>query len=359
MKRIFLLLILLIGIKSASAIEAQYDERIELMGILCNIAGFEEYNMNLGGQYCEDVDNYFSQYKNHPSVSMMQRLHEDYGIAYEAPMAFALHLNKHDDSFSLANDTIIPEVSWTDIDRKAVADTLSMFYRDTNFSKFFNDHIPFYESVCRIYNQNIASKINEDWYAEFYGTQSADKHNIIIGFINGGSNYGLDRNLPDSHREVYAVIGYALDGDRSYYETQPQLFLNTLIHEFNHSFVNPLVDQNIDIMKSPMERVLNLSRQIMALQAYPTWETVAYESIVRAAVICYFQGNGSNDDVREAVLDETSVGFAWMPLLVARMQEYRKNRDKYPTFNDFFPQLALAFAEYADTQDAYIDSLMK
>ena len=31
------------------AVKANFDERIELMSIICHLAGFQEYNMNLGG----------------------------------------------------------------------------------------------------------------------------------------------------------------------------------------------------------------------------------------------------------------------------------------------------------------------
>ena len=33
----------------AIKIKAHYDERIELMSIICHLAGFQEYNMNIGG----------------------------------------------------------------------------------------------------------------------------------------------------------------------------------------------------------------------------------------------------------------------------------------------------------------------
>lgn len=36
------------------AVKANFDERIELMSIICHLAGFQEYNMNLGGDYITD-----------------------------------------------------------------------------------------------------------------------------------------------------------------------------------------------------------------------------------------------------------------------------------------------------------------
>ena len=38
----------------------KFDVRIELMSIICHLAGYPEYNMNLGGEYINEIDNYFS-----------------------------------------------------------------------------------------------------------------------------------------------------------------------------------------------------------------------------------------------------------------------------------------------------------
>ena len=61
MKKCMILFTLLIGclwIKAQSVVP-QVNENVELMSILSRMAGFQEYNMDMGGQYIKDMDNYF------------------------------------------------------------------------------------------------------------------------------------------------------------------------------------------------------------------------------------------------------------------------------------------------------------
>lgn len=109
-------------------IEAKYDERIELMSVLCHLAGFREYNMNIGGKYITELDSFFSNVKNHPAVEMMDSLRQYKGIAFDSPMAFAINLQKEGNLFSLICDTIIPEKRWIGVDLKMVTRNISDFY---------------------------------------------------------------------------------------------------------------------------------------------------------------------------------------------------------------------------------------
>ena len=90
-------------------IKAQYDERVELMSIICHLAGFQEYNMNIGGDYIADIDSFFADFKNHPAVEMMDSLHRSNGVGFDSPMAFAVNLEKSGNGFVLVNDSVPPD----------------------------------------------------------------------------------------------------------------------------------------------------------------------------------------------------------------------------------------------------------
>lgn len=245
-KQIILMVALLstlpvVGKNSAvKRVEAQFDERIELMSVICHLAGFGEYNMNLGGKYIAEIDSFFAGVKNHPVIEMMDSLRQYNGISFDSPMAFAVNLQKEGNQFTLINDTIVPERRWNGVDFQKVTKNISDFYIASNFSKFFDSHKPFYQEMCEIFNSNVISKFNQKWYEQFYGTEPTENFEVIIGFVNGGGNYGPSRQLPGKPRDVYAIMGYALDENgESYYCSDPQSYLSTLVHEFNHSFVNP------------------------------------------------------------------------------------------------------------------------
>ena len=361
MKKIITFILVLLGsfgVKAQDrAVKAYYDERIELMSIICHLAGFQEYNMNVGGDYITDIDNYFADVRNHPAVEMMDSLRRVNGIS------FAVNLKKAGNSFVLVNDSVAPERRWKGVDLKMATATISDFYNKSNFANFFERHKPFYEKVCSLFDSNVISKFNQSWYEQFYGVPPTDSFEVILGFTNGGGNYGPSRQLPGGPRDVYAIIGYALDDKgEPYYVSEPEMYLNTLVHEFNHSFVNPLADNPSFAPKMRLagDAMLSYSRKVMRKNAYSTWQNLVNESIVRAAVIIYLMDNEvPQDKIRQSVIDEMSVGFYWTPDLVKSLQYYAQHRDKYPSIDLYYNEISDFFNNYANSNSEKIDAIFK
>lgn len=369
LSKVFILLAVLLSATTAvgkdnvpKRIKAQFDERIELMSVMCHLAGFREYNMNLGGKYITEVDSFFADVKKHPAIVMMDSLRQSNGISFDSPMAFAVNLQKEGNQFSLICDTISPERRWNGIDLQMVKKNISDFYIASNFGKFFDSHKPFYKETCEIFNSNVISKFNQGWYEQFYGTEPTENFEVIIGFVNGGGNYGPSRKLPGKPRDVYAIMGYALDENGNpYYVSDPLNFLNTLVHELNHSFINSLAEDARfkHRIQQPAEKMYQYSQQIMRRSAYGGWTALVNESIVRAAVIRYLIDNNTpKDDIRQSIIDEMSVGFYWTPELVKCLSEYSRNRDKYLTIAEFYPVIIEFFDKYAQKQEAMIDAVL-
>lgn len=81
MKRSFILFLLLFYIFLINGetithkrLTAKFDERIELMSIICHLAEYQEYNTDMGGEYINEIDKYFSVYKKHQAVLMFESL---------------------------------------------------------------------------------------------------------------------------------------------------------------------------------------------------------------------------------------------------------------------------------------------
>lgn len=370
MKRIFSFIFIVLSVCVAyghatdtGRIKANYDERIELMSIICHLAGFQEYNMGMGGDYTADIHSYFEKVRNHPAVEMMDSLRRHKGISYDSPMSFAINLTKSGDDFILVNDTVAPERRWKGVDLKKAAATISDFYAKSNFSNFFESHKPFYEKICSLFDSNVISKFHQNWYGQFYGMPPTEIFEVVIGFTNGGANYGPSCKLPGEPRKVYAIIGYALDdkGD-PYYTSDPEMYLGTLVHEFNHSFVNPLADNPAFTsgMKSAGNDMLQYCRKVMRKNAYSTWQNLVNESIVRASVIMYLLDNGATEeDIRNSVIDEMSTGFYWTPELVKCLQYYSRHRKRYPSIDLYYPKIIDFFKDYSNDCSTKINAIFK
>lgn len=340
-------------------IKANYDERVELMSIICHLAGFQEYNMGMGGDYTADIDRYFAEVKNHPAVEMMDSLRRYNGVSFDSPMAFAINLTKAGDNFILANDSVAPERRWKGVDLKRTVATISDFYAKSNFSNFFDSHKPFYEKICSLFDSNVISKFNQNWYEQFYGMPPTDNFEVVIGFTNGGGNYGPSCQLQGRPKNVYAIIGYALDDNgEPYYISDPEMYLGTLVHEFNHSFVNPLADnpEFTSEIESAGNAMLQYCQKVMRKNAYSTWQNLVNESIVRASVIMYLLDNGATEeDIRSSAIEEMSTGFYWIPELVKCLQYYSQHRDRYHSIDLYYPEIINFFNIYANDCSGKID----
>ena len=333
---------------------AKFDERVELMSIICHLANYPEYNMDMGGEYINEIDNYFSAYKNHQAVLMMDSLRRKNGLGFDSPMSFAKNLQKNSNKFSLINDTLVPERRWQSVDLEKATDLISNFYNDSDFSNFIELQKSFYDGICKIFDENVISKFNQDWYYKFYGIPPIDDFQVVIGFNNGGGNYGPSIEKTKDNREIYAIIGYALnEKGEPYYLSEPEMYLNTLVHEFNHSFVNPLVNNpkyHAEIEKAG-NKLFTLSRKVMNRNAYSNWQSVINESIVKTVVLLYLMDNEiEKEKIRHNIIEEMSAGFYWMPETVKCLQYYTNNRDTFPTFDSFYPVIIEFFKNFSDNQ---------
>ena len=108
MKKYVIFLVLLIATLcvKAQSIIPQVNENVELMSILSRMAGFPEYHMDMAGQYIKDMDSYFKESTDHPAVQYMKGLRNKYGIAYDAVMSMAVHLDNRNGVFSLIEEEV-------------------------------------------------------------------------------------------------------------------------------------------------------------------------------------------------------------------------------------------------------------
>ena len=328
-------------------IKVRASETVELMAILSRTAGFREYCMDMGAQYTRDTEGWFSSFKSHPVIPYYQHLRAKHGVSYDAVMNMAINLEADGRKVSMIGDKNSLEKRWQDVDIDTFLVRLNQFYSDTRFHDFYTQHQSFYESVLHTYEQNVMQYFHQEWYPRFYGTEPTEKFGVIIGFTNGGGNYGPSRQLPGHPKEVFAICGYyVVDKTGKAFENGLD-YAATLIHEFNHSFVNPLYDAYAAQLGPIGEKLLKRYYRGMSNQAYKNAATVINESVVRAAVIIYMQENGfTADQVKAEMDDQIARDFLWMPELVTALQYYTNHRNRFKTLGDYYPEITKCLGKY-------------
>lgn len=326
-------------------VESTIDKRVELMSIVFRLAGNPEYNMKMAKNYVADIHSYFDVYKNDPLIIYAKELADQKNIGFSKVMFLAVNLEFVKNRFSFIKESESSLTGKWDTENavKFVA-LLNDFYVRSKFEVFFKAHEKLYAEATSQFNQSI-SEFDQQWYLDYYGDQQVE-YKIIIGLSDGGANYGPSVKPVGKKKLVYAIMGSWTFDDSGKALFSKEVYLSYLIHEFNHSFVDHLLeDTNIETQLKPSgEILLEKEKNNMKLEGYEDWHSLINESIIRASVVRYMIDHKNKDEaVQEEIQKQTQKGFLWTKDLVSLLGEYESSRKTYPNFKSFYPRIISFF----------------
>ena len=95
----------------------------------------------------------------------------------------------------------------------------------------------------------------------------------------------------------------------------------------------------MDQMQPAGEKLFAAHGAALRTRGYQNWKSAMYETAVRACVVSF---------LRQSIVDlrfidyylkgEVRRGFVWTEEMGNFLKTYESNRDKYPTFESFFPK---------------------
>ncbi|MCJ8211792.1 DUF4932 domain-containing protein [Mucilaginibacter sp. RS28] len=328
------------GKAALSLPEPSVDLRVELLSIVFRLAGNPEYNGEDNVAYVKAIHQHFDPFINHPAVRYAKMLRDSNGISYDKVMSMAVHLKAPPALTPIVPFSVeLPDKRWTVPQAIKFTTLLQQFYKDAGCAAFFDAQKPRYQLAKERFDL-LFKKLDASWYRQFYGSAGSEQFNIIIGLGNGGGNYGPHLNIPGKQQTAYAIIGpgsFDEQGDPTF---EIDSYLPTLIHEFNHSFINYLSDLYEKELTKPGQLIFEKEGPKMLRMAYGEWKTMLNEAMVRAAVILYLERHDTNKAIiDQEIKSEQSRGFVWMPQLVELLHRYEASRDKYPTLQSFMPEV--------------------
>jgi len=349
MKRIlgiFLLLITLSAYSQTKTIlkEPKVDKRVELLSIVFRLADSREYSSNRFPKYVDNIERHFAQYKNHNLIKYIKKKLRKKGVSYDAVMSMATSITEPPNMKPIIPfSKNIPEERWGKKRATKFLKLLNQFYKDANCEKFFNENSVIYETASKRFSE-VYENLDLKWYQNFYGQKPKGEFRIINGLGNGGGNYGTKIILPNGKEVIYAIMGTWSVDSLGNPQFEMDDYFPTLLHEFNHSFVNHIVEKHHKELQESGKVIFEKVKYEMNNQAYGDWKTMYAEALVRASVIKYLYDHNSDKKSIETELNEQfDRGFLWTDSLVKELDRYEKNRDKYPTLESFMPEIVKFF----------------
>ncbi|MGH4123505.1 MAG: DUF4932 domain-containing protein [Clostridium sp.] len=328
------------------------DPRIELLLSVQLNSNYEPLT-TIDFKYKDDVKNYFSKYKNHNAINTFKKLSRS-GFSYDAPPATMMYVSKVPklEQQTPFSDYLIGRGG----SKKSLENfmlTLSNYAVESDFSTFYNNHMEFYKDLVG----NVSKQLQDRDFAKelenYYGLKK-NSYNLVISPLFHSGGYGAEIKTKNNNSDIYGFLGPHNSKDSMPIYSKEALS-GIGWHEFSHSFVNPTTEKNITKVNK-YDSLFTPLADIMSKKAYPNWEVCVNEHIVRAVTtrLSYiYLGKQAGDN---ALRYEKTNGFYYIDGLCAKLEYYEKNRDKYASFEDFYPELINVFKNYSEqnlTDDFY------
>jgi len=334
------------------AIDVRVDPRVELMSVIFRLAGNPEYNHHASASpYADEVAEHFGEFKDHPVVLAARNLRATRGVSYDAVISMAIHI---DDAVSLAERAPFDatptslEGRWRADEARDFLQKARQFVKDSDFAQFTADHKQLYDEAASRMNNVVADNVRLEWFEWFFGSRPGAKFFLVPGLLTGGHCYGGTVKLTDGTEQIYSVIGaWTWDGTGT--PAFDKTVVPTIVHEFAHSYVNPIVYAHADELQKAGEQIFSHTEKRMTAQAYGNWTTVMHESLVRASVVRYLLSVDGVQASEKQVRYERGKGFTWVGDLASLLEEYESDRRRYPTFESFMPRIVAFFDDCADS----------
>jgi len=357
MKKIIGILFLLFALNANSQNKTilkqpKVDKRVELLSIVFRLADSREYSSKRFPKYVEHIDKHFEKYKNHDLINYIKKKLRKKGISYDAVMSMATSITEPPNIKPIvAFSKEIPEERWGKKRATKFLKLLNQFYKDADCEKFFKENEELYKTASNRFRK-VYESLDLEWYQNFYGQKPKGEFRIINGLGNGGGNYGPQIILPNGKEVIYAIMGTWSIDSLGVPQFKMDDYFPTLLHEFNHSFVNHIVENYHSELEGSGKIIFDKVKYEMNNQAYGGWKTMYAEALVRASVIKYLKDHNSDKKLIEIELNEQlDRGFLWTDSLVKELERYENNRDKYPTLESFMPEIITFFNKTATEID--------
>jgi hypothetical protein len=297
----------------------------------------------------EDVEKHFGEFRGHAAIKLAQKLRSSRGVSFDACMSMAVHLKdaeKCAERIPLDPRPASLDSRWRPPEVQAFLPEVRAFIEESRFQRFYAEHKPLYQTAKERVQALLDKNGHLEWFGEFFGEGPPSQFTVAIALLNGPANYGPHCRLPDGQEDLYCILGAWLVDS----EGQPTFsvgVVETVVHEFCHSHVNSIVDRHEKEFQPAGQKLFERVAKAMRRQAYGNWKTMIYESLVRACTIRHVRRYQGAMAARWKILDDQGRQFQWVGRLADLLEDYEKNRPRYPNLEAFSPRLVAFFQEEA------------
>ncbi len=331
------------------ALTVGVDPRVELLSVIFRLAGNPEYNQGKVESYTADVEQQFKAFRQHAAVALAAELRRRRGVSYDACMSLAVHLRSVADLSLLVPLEPWPDgldQRWTAADVDKFLECARQFVQETSFTAFLDQHRALYATTESRLRALMEKEGHLEWFKDYFGERSQAKFNLVPALLNGGSCYGPHCREAAGKEDLYCILG-VWNTDAAGLPRFTRDMLSTVVHEFAHSYANPVVDRHLSELQPAGDELYRHVSAKMRSQAYGNSQTMLRESLVRACEVRYAVRYDGLPAGKRAIAYNQGRGFLWTEELSGLLAEYETHRGQYPDLDAFAPRMVAFFNEYS------------
>jgi len=328
-------------------VQVLVDPRVELLSIICLLAGYSEYGTRTPSAYVDDIHDYFQGHADHKAVRTARELWSSRGFCCDAPAVLAAHMRDplqptSEDAMDLLPATF--EKRWSRRRLHALANEACDFSRTADFQSFVRRHEEMYGGMVTALKDTLERHAHLEWLPTFFGVHPGPDVIVVPTVLTQGNHYAAWVEANDGRARLHCVLGFQVgESDEPICPDDP---VPLVVHELCHFYVNSIVDRHSSVLEAACERVAPGVGEVFRRNYGAKWKTMACESLVRACTRRYVDAHDSLGAAARLIETDKWLGLPWVGELSNLLGKYEDQRNVFPTLDDYVPEIAAFFREY-------------
>lgn len=314
------------------------DPRVELLSAVSLLSGQEWCT-----EVRHDTSDYerkllkaLAPYRNHQIVEYF-RTWRNFGFLCDMVPVFSLHYSPPPEmelNVPLAADRVTRGIPARD--GETFVSSLRKFSQESGWRGLFAENRALYEKLIAAATDSLRGGIPVDPINEYFGTP-ADSYTVILMPLSSNARGVVRLPAAGSSSDIYSLVGYSGVRGGSPIFSPDQSLRGIIMRQFFHAHVDSLAARfraRVEQFQPLYDRIANG----MEKQGYQSWETALNEHVVRAVVIRMVSRLEGKEVAARMLEVERLEGFAYIEPMLWKLEEYERDRDRYPTFAEFYPR---------------------
>lgn len=325
------------------AINVQVNPYLEFMNSILLTSRYNELTMPYVGyglmtavqnEYTGAIKQFLNEYHNEPVYKTIEDMIPN-GFTFSRPVELMLSLGSGND-FSIQHQLSPLCVQYCGGMEQIskLLRSLKDFESKIHFFEFFDTIKSFYATIVQKTSESLGRYPFVDLIEQEFG-KSQNSYNYILSSLMVG-NFGISFvDYKTYGADLFSV--FSTDD----FSLSPRI----LIHEFSHSFINPLTDKYYDLAEKyiPSYEKLKDLKLPDYQSGYGDFKECINEHLVRAMSIHLLKQINHTDSANVQLKNDFYSGYRFIEKILERYDYYDRNRTQYSSIEEFYPELLGSF----------------